>query len=131
MTVFSKSAASRQDNDTAFPAMIEWATATNRAIAPMEFPDALDVLVVDLNIRYALILPYKLLDRLFPLGLHIRAGPRHSLLLVGEKLGDRRFQRPAGQLGGADNEGHTFLTVSPVCNFEPVRTYPIMIFVVV
>ena len=24
-----------------------------------------------------------------------------------------------------------FLTVSPVCNFEPVRTYPIMIFVIV
>lgn len=24
-----------------------------------------------------------------------------------------------------------FLTVSPVCNFEPVRTYPIIIFVIV
>ena len=24
-----------------------------------------------------------------------------------------------------------FLTISPICNFEPVRTYPIMIFVVV
>ena len=47
MTVFSRSAASRQDNDTAFPAMIEWATATNRAIAPMEFPDALHYLMKD------------------------------------------------------------------------------------
>lgn len=47
MTAFSKSAASRQDNKTAFPAMIEWATATNRAIAPLEFPDALHYLMKD------------------------------------------------------------------------------------
>ena len=47
MTVFSKSAASYQDNNTAFPAMIEWATATNRAIAPMEFPNALHYLMKD------------------------------------------------------------------------------------
>ena len=47
MTVFSKSAASYQDNNTAFPAMIEWATVTNRAIAPMEFPNALHYLMKD------------------------------------------------------------------------------------
>ena len=49
MTVFSNpcSDTSRQDNTSAFPAMIEWATATNRAIAPMEFPDALHYLMKD------------------------------------------------------------------------------------
>ena len=47
MTVFSKSAASYQDNNTALPAMIEWATVTNRAIAPMEFPNALHYLMKD------------------------------------------------------------------------------------
>lgn len=36
-----------KDNDTAFPAMIEWATVTNRAIAPMEFPNALHYLMKD------------------------------------------------------------------------------------
>lgn len=35
------------DDNTAFPAMIEWATATNKAIAPMEFPDALHYLMKD------------------------------------------------------------------------------------
>ena len=49
MTVFSNlcSDTSRQDNTTAFPSMIEWATATNKAIAPMEFPDALHYLMKD------------------------------------------------------------------------------------
>ena len=49
MTVFSNpcSDTSLQDNTAAFPAMIEWATATNRAIAPMEFPDALHYLMKD------------------------------------------------------------------------------------
>jgi len=49
MTVFSNpcSDTSRQDNTSAFPAMIEWATAMNKAIAPMEFPDALHYLMKD------------------------------------------------------------------------------------
>ena len=49
MTVFTNpcSDTSRQDNTAAFPAMIEWATATNKAIAPMEFPDALHYLMKD------------------------------------------------------------------------------------
>lgn len=36
-----------KDDDTAFLEMIEWATATNRAIAPLEFPDALHYLMKD------------------------------------------------------------------------------------
>ena len=34
-------------DDTAFGKMIEWATATNKAIAPLEFPDALHYLMKD------------------------------------------------------------------------------------
>ena len=49
MTVFANpcSDTRHQDNNTAFPAMVEWATATNKAIAPMEFPDALHYLMKD------------------------------------------------------------------------------------
>lgn len=38
---------SQQNDDTAFPALIEWATATNKVIAPLEFPDALHYLMKD------------------------------------------------------------------------------------
>lgn len=49
MTLFSNpcSDTGHQDNDTVFPTMIEWATATNKAIAPLEFPDALHYLMKD------------------------------------------------------------------------------------
>lgn len=52
MTVFSNPYldTSCQDNEMAFLAMIEWATATNKAIAPMEFPDALHYLMKDQKI---------------------------------------------------------------------------------
>ncbi len=36
-----------QGHDTAFQAVIEWATATNKAIAPLDFPDALHYLMKD------------------------------------------------------------------------------------
>lgn len=36
-----------KDDDTAFPIMIKWATATSKAIAPLEFPDALHYLMKD------------------------------------------------------------------------------------
>ena len=36
-----------QIGGTAFPAMIDWATATNKAIAPLTFPAALHYLMKD------------------------------------------------------------------------------------
>ena len=39
--------AEKQIGGTAFPAMIDWATATNKAIAPLTFPAALHYLMKD------------------------------------------------------------------------------------
>ena len=79
MTVFSKSTASRQDNDAAFPAMIEWATATNRAIAPMEFPDALHYLMKNQKIALSPNSPWGCLN--FPERINNR--PPHAVFLYG------------------------------------------------
>ena len=51
MAVFSNPHLGTGQNDaTAFPTIIEWATATNKAIAPMEFLDALHYLIKDRKI---------------------------------------------------------------------------------